>query len=294
MFSALLFMALVYVPSDCPPGATSQNHQDTDGIVDNFASPNEPTSQSAILSQLPHDWAPFDWLSPNRHFGHTITNLPCTIHGATLTMKIRVTSSLAHNDNIALQATGGSPKFSWSHNIQALLGQDWNSIGQVATLQLDLANLPLSGGGTTSLIDEINAAGYLDIFMQDDTAVDYITISADHCVTDDCNNNGIDDSCEASGVFTCPSNQNINLESGQCCADLTLRATYGNVCQSGEYVITNDYDPSQGGSVTACFEPGKTDITFSLYTTDGTIEHCTVTVNVTDTTPPTITLCPEL
>ncbi|NQV25187.1 MAG: VCBS repeat-containing protein [Rhodopirellula sp.] len=41
---------------------------------------------------------------------------------------------------------------------------------------LDLAALPLEGGGTTSVIDQLITRGYLDVWMSDDTGVDYMTL----------------------------------------------------------------------------------------------------------------------
>lgn len=296
MFTATLFLwlALASAPADCPPGATPQTFQATAGTVDAFAAPSEPTSQSTLLAQLPYSFAAFDTLNADRHFGHSITGLPCNMTAATLTLRLRANHSLAYNDSIALQAKGGTAGFAWSHAIRPLVGGSWSTVGATATLTLDLAALPLAAGGTTSLIDEINAAGYLDIYLQDDTAVDYATISCQHCLGQDCNRNGIDDTCEAPGTFSCPENQIVNLSAGQCCADLNLTPVYASVCASGSELIVNDYDPAQVGSLRACFPPGQTTVTFTLYTADGQIQQCQTVVDVRDTTPPTITLCPRL
>jgi hypothetical protein len=282
MFTAtlILLLALANAPADCPPGATPQTFQVTAGTVDAFAAPSEPTSQSTLLTQLPYSFAPFDTLNPDRHFGHTITGLPCNTTAATLTLRLRVNHSLAYNDSIALQFKGGSSGFVWSHAIRPLT--------------LDLAALPLAAGGTTSLIDEIVAAGYLDIYLQDDTAVDYATLSGQHCLGQDCNRNGIDDTCEAPGGFTCPATQIVNLSAGKCCAPLDLTPVYASVCASGNELIVNDYDPAQVGSLSACFPPGQTTVTFTVSTVDGQTQQCQTVVDVRDTTPPTITLCPRL
>lgn len=295
MLTATLFLllALGYAPGTCPPGATPQTFQVTNGTVDAFAAPTEPTSQSTLLAQLPYSFAPFDYLYADRHFGHTITGLPCNSTAATLTLRLRANHSLAYNDSIALQCKGGSAGFVWSHALRPLLGSAWNTVGATATLTLDLAALPLAAGGTTSLLDEINAAGYLDIFLQDDTAVDYATLSCQHCVSADCNSNGIDDACEATGAFTCPDSKLVKLSPGQCCAQLELTPDYGTLCSSGNALIVNDYDPAQVGTLRACFPPGQTTVTFTLYTADGQIQHCQTVVDVRDTTPPTITLCPR-
>ncbi len=296
MFTAtlILLLALANAPADCPSGATQQTLQVTAGTVDAFAAPSEPTSQSTLLAQLPYSFAPFDTLNADRHFGHSITALPCNLSSATLTLRLRANHSLAYNDSIALQFMGGSSGFVWSHAIRPLVGGSWGTVGATATLTLDLAALPLAAGGTTSLIDEINAAGYLDIYLQDDTAVDYATLSGKYCLGPDCNRNGIDDTCEAPGGFTCPTTQIVNLSAGKCCAPLDLTPVYASVCASGNELIVNDYDPAQVGSLSACFPPGQTTVTFTVYTVDGQTLQCQTVVDVRDTTPPTITHCPRL
>src|SRR5205085_77360 len=45
---------------------------------------------------------------------------------------------------------------------------------------LDLANLPLASG-TTNLLADLNANGFLDFSLQDDTSIDYITLDVTSC-----------------------------------------------------------------------------------------------------------------
>jgi hypothetical protein len=55
--------------------------------------------------------------------------------------------------------------------------------GQVATLVLDLAALPLPGGGTLDLIPQINSLGFIDVNVSDETACDFMRLSIDTTAT---------------------------------------------------------------------------------------------------------------
>jgi hypothetical protein len=53
----------------------------------------------------------------------------------------------------------------------------WESNGQKVLLPtIDLAALPLRGGGTLDLIPALNQAGFLDVFIGDDTSVGYMRL----------------------------------------------------------------------------------------------------------------------
>jgi len=291
MILIILFLVLIAVPAmgQCAADATSYTLEFPAGTQDHFAAPWEPTRQSELLALVYDEFASFDDLNANRHFGHTITGLPCTIRSATLTLHLKVTDYLASNDGIALQALDEPLDFAWSGVLSELLGQPWNNWGATATLTLDLANLPLAGGGTTSLIDELNGRGYLDIYIQDDTSVDFASLEVEHCVSNDCNANRWEDACEV--AFFCTNPGVVDLAPGDCCANLTLTATYADPC-NGPYTITNDYDPEQGADLTACFGLGETVVTFTSFSEFG-IRYCTALIDVRDATPPTITLCPR-
>jgi hypothetical protein len=53
--------------------------------------------------------------------------------------------------------------------------------GTSATLVLNLASLPLLGGGTLDLLPLINANGFIDVNIADDTAVDYVRLVVHQC-----------------------------------------------------------------------------------------------------------------
>jgi hypothetical protein len=60
-----------------------------------------------------------------------------------------------------------------------LLGA-WNN-GSSATFTLDLAHLPLANGSTLNLLPQLEAHGFLDVNISDDTAVDYVTLTVLTC-----------------------------------------------------------------------------------------------------------------
>lgn len=173
--------------------AHAQNTVDisiTAGINDNFALPTELTSPSADLLLLmdpygggnrtlfPH--RQFDDKAVNRIFGHTFTGLPEDIQAATLEIHLFAGgSSLVSNDALALEYTGintGNPSSFWYMGLTALFGQSW-SAGSDYTFILDLANLPPDAQGDTNVIPFMNADNALDVYVQDDTAVDYMILT---------------------------------------------------------------------------------------------------------------------
>ena len=53
--------------------------------------------------------------------------------------------------------------------------------GSSAILVLNLAALPLLGGGTLDLLPLVNANGFIDVNIADDTAVDYVRLVVHQC-----------------------------------------------------------------------------------------------------------------
>jgi len=170
--------------SDCDDDPVTQTT--LDGAKDNFLG-SEPAYRGPGLDALVRPWTGFDDPSIDLHFGHTITDLPSLILGATLTVRLKSNgSSLSRNDEIYLETTGGSPSFAWGRRIgtadgvEGLLATSW-SPGEVATLVLDLDALPLAGGGVISILDQIESDRALDVYVQDDTSVDYVELEVLYC-----------------------------------------------------------------------------------------------------------------
>lgn len=179
----------------------------TAGNNDNFALPTEPTFPSAnflAAFSLTANFKDFDDPRSDRVVAHTFTGLPHGICAATLELLLRAGPSfLSHNDGINLTFVGGDQIFPpvgserWSrrigtgHGVPGVLPFDWHSpaTGQtVATILLDLRNLPLAPSQpitASNLIPALNQHGFLDFYIQDDTDVDFLTLTVTtNCVVE--------------------------------------------------------------------------------------------------------------
>ena len=173
----------------------------TAGNMDNFdtsdgAEPASPSDDLLLLMDpygggdravFPH--RQFDNVNTNRVFGHTFTDLPPCIVAATLEIRMRAAGGGVSNDSLSLERNGinnNTPSTFWAVGLSALItwetGQTttW-STGTTQTFILDLANLPSVGQGPTNITPFMNADQALDVYVQDDTAVDYmeLTVTAD-------------------------------------------------------------------------------------------------------------------
>ncbi|MCH8172761.1 MAG: hypothetical protein IIA70_05555, partial [Proteobacteria bacterium] len=118
----------------------------------------------------------FDDQASNRVFGHTFSDLPADITCATLEIGLKARPDIPSNDRIHLNLGAGAP-FAWTIKLTDIPGANgtWEN-GQTAVTKFDLADLPPSGSGDT-IISSINAGNSLDVYIQDDTAVDYIVLT---------------------------------------------------------------------------------------------------------------------
>ena len=161
------------VPSPCAVPVTTVF---TAGVKDNFSTANgpEPSSHGPLLglyivNNYPNTQG-FDGQSVNRSFGHTFLNLPLNITAATMEIGLKTLGSpLAPNDTIGLYLNS-SNTFAWSSLISAL--------GPQPTIILNLAALP---GSPSSILSNINGNQRLDVYVQDDASVDYITLTVETC-----------------------------------------------------------------------------------------------------------------
>lgn len=169
----------------------------TAGVNDNFALPFETTSPSLnLLGTRGWNLKDFDDPQWDRVVAHTFTGLPDGIQAATLEVHLRAgASSMSYNDGINLTFVGddqimppiGAER--WGRRIGSrgslpgVLPYDWVSTTAsqtVDTIILDLGNLPLAPSQPSSasnLIPAMNQHGFLDFWIQDDTDVDYITLT---------------------------------------------------------------------------------------------------------------------
>ena len=168
-------------PTDCNPQRRITICYEA-GRIDNFNAIVDPTTIrpyfNALLATIP-PVKPFDSPAVNARFGHTFGKLPCGIVGATLEVKLRAENDIPQNDSINLQWQGAG--WGWGSVISALPGSGgtWNP-GQTNTVVLNLAALP--GGG--SLLPFMNITNALDVYLQDDTSIDYAKLTLIVCPCD--------------------------------------------------------------------------------------------------------------
>ncbi len=179
--------------SACMAGAaTAQPYTFLAGDVDDFggsyatedALPMRPVlaqylSRVGGVNQILHNSQPmpFDTESRDWEFGYTFMDLPTLYEGATLEIRMKATSGLSTNDSLHLQYTSFGEGLSnlWSDSIADLNGT-WN-FTDITTLTLNLSDLPGFDGSNGSFIDLVNDDGYLDVYITDDTSVDWIRLT---------------------------------------------------------------------------------------------------------------------
>ncbi|MDB5337325.1 MAG: hypothetical protein JWN70_2944 [Planctomycetaceae bacterium] len=162
----------------------------------------ETTSPSTGLQQrltnlgvLPVNIKGYDNGTPNRIFADSFTGLPTGIIGAELRFGLKPSDDIPENDSfvlgvydiaglpIVVSGAGNTSLFSTfvgvGNGSPGLVNNPWDlafyPTGTVLTL--DLANLP----NGKSLLAAMNAGGQLDVYLQDDTAVDFMEL----CLTSD-------------------------------------------------------------------------------------------------------------
>lgn len=160
------------------------------GVSDQFSTSNgpEPSNPSiALISGYLSGCSAgiqsgFDIFTDNRCFGHTFTDCfiegECPLRSARLRICLRAANvPLTQTDSMAL-GINGAPL--WGMGLPALNGGTWNQ-GEEMCLDLDLSNLPGTGD---NILGDIQMAGHLDVMVQDDTAVDFLTlaISYENCL----------------------------------------------------------------------------------------------------------------
>jgi hypothetical protein len=163
------------------------------GQNDTF-NPNADTPAAAPSAGLQARIAPLfpvDDPVVNHRFGHTFAGLPSVVTAAELEVGIKALED-GHgggNDTLELSFTdaGGTllPAL-WSRFIgtsssnaaPGLLSNLWGPMFWPTgnTFVFDLAALPNPSGQPTNLIAQLNATGYVDYFVQDDSSVDYLVL----------------------------------------------------------------------------------------------------------------------
>jgi hypothetical protein len=178
----------------CP--ASQQLITLTAGQADNFHAgakpdvpPAAPSNGLQVRASPLHD---FDDTAPNHRFGHTFIGLTPVITAAELVVSLKALEDGygGGNDTLELGFTdpGGTLLPSrWARFIgtdssnpsAGLLPSHWGPTMWPAgnTFAFDLAALPNASGLPTNLLAQLDANGFVDFYVQDDTSVDYLTLS---------------------------------------------------------------------------------------------------------------------
>jgi len=134
----------------------------------------------------------FDDIDANRHFGHTFQQfdstfalarrLPTGIIRAELEIRTRAVNNSwqTRNDTIVLgydRLNGTGDRFWSSRLIDLPNASTWPTVSSV----LDLDNLDPDSHGTTSILEDMETQGFLDVRISDDTGVDYMVLRVWTC-----------------------------------------------------------------------------------------------------------------
>ncbi len=245
---------------------------------DNFAGA-EPAFPSAglrrrILAAGAANVKGFDDCQIDTFFAHTFTNLPSCVTAATLRIRLRACGAGSENDTFGLSftsATGALLAPGWGRYLgngngggSGLLNTNW-SAGATGEIVLDLAQLPNADGSTADLIPALNANGFVDLVMQDDSAIDYAVLTITSCC--------------------CGQDVTVSAANNDCCVVVTYKPPqFVSQCQP---VIVTCSPPSG-----ACFPVGTTLVECKATDASGQIGRCFFKVTVRDSVPPVIISCP--
>lgn len=151
----------------------------TAGANDQFApSPDPaPSPRPAFVTVVGNPpQTGFDGTVPNQHLLHSFTGLPTggLIVAAQLETRVKPLSGYPENDDIALYS-GTSPALVYQTrigtvgSITGLLPNPWNPSNYATPQLLTLTLNP-------SVVAAMNSSGVLDVQIEDDTSVDYLTL----------------------------------------------------------------------------------------------------------------------
>lgn len=162
--------------TDRVPGPTSKGCTITTtylkGNVDNFASPADPTTQSPALAQFlqPLNPAGFDVDQPNHNIGQSFALCSCEICSAKLEIRVRIVSAkdVYPNDGYYVGVAPFTPALTVA---KALIWQDGNLNPKTITVNLNPQQLAKLCAANSK---------FLDVYVQDDTVVDWMRLTITH------------------------------------------------------------------------------------------------------------------
>jgi hypothetical protein len=193
-------------PSPGPIQVQCPSQQILAGKDDTFSPTGVEIAAPSIVLQnlIGPPFASFDGTATNHRFVHTFRLPPCKcLVGAKLEFRAKALGGNAVNDALTL-GFSTLPNFPrWTAHLgvtspppvlSALSTPAWGSNPLTRIFWLDLAALPIAlPPGTISLLPAMQMNKYLDFYVQDDTAIDYIKLTATMC--DCCQANGRAEIC---------------------------------------------------------------------------------------------------
>jgi hypothetical protein len=258
-----------------PPVLTAcvTNRITVGGVSDDFTGPEPASPSAALVARLAaagttnlRDFD--DGCAHDRFFAHTFSNLPGCISEAHLTIRLRACGSVPNNDTLGLSFTGSGGTLvtnagTWGRYLGSgnaspgLTNVAW-SPGLTMVVPLDLSDLTNPDGTHTNLLPSLNANGFLDVIVQDDSAVDYVTLDVTSC----CCGSNVTVRCDSAWGFATPTAVD------ECCTNVVVTRISAQTNGLCPQVITWVWQ------ATDCCTNSTT---------------CTQTVTVVDTTAPVIT-----
>ncbi|MCX6873870.1 MAG: autotransporter-associated beta strand repeat-containing protein [Verrucomicrobia bacterium] len=277
------WLSICFKPCTSPPPAACANPTvavySAGTTTDDFAGPEPAQPSAALVQRLAAAgitrFKGFDDCTVNTYFAHTFANLPPCIVDARLRIRLKACGDYCENDSFNLQFTLPSGAYvpAWGRYLGngnpgggvGLFNTVW-SAGTVREITLNLADLTNADGTKTDLLPKLNQYGFLDLAMQDDTAIDFAELQIMSCC------------CHSDIVVVTPTNA--------CCAVVNYtQPVFTSQCGAVTVVCT----PPPG----TCFPIGTTVVTCVGTDTFGQQGRCVFKVTVVDTTPPVITSCPS-
>ncbi len=161
----------------------------------NFTSPVAATPSANLLARLHaagiQSFKNFDECKVNSFLAHTFGNLPPCITSATLTFLAKPCGDVCINDSVGLSFTGAGgilSSNSWGRYLgggnssAGLVTNNWCSYTGGQMFTLDLSALPQPNNApSVNFIPALNANGFLDFTLQDDSGVDYAILDVVSC-----------------------------------------------------------------------------------------------------------------
>ena len=200
----------------------------------------------------------------------------------TLRIRMRAVGGVSDNDTIILGFAGAGGVLQppqWSRPIgqvgadPGLYGTPWTP-GTINEFVLNLRALPNANGTTTDLLPAIRQRGYLDMIIQDNSAVDYVVLEVRSCQCGTDLVRPIDpgfcgavvsfplppftDLCDASLVVSCNPPSGTFFAIGTNLVTCTASDHSGNTNTCGFRVVVQDVVPTlsitrQGGNIVICW-----------------------------------------